>query len=216
MSTSAMTVFLRCAGKSASRKVAASRLAVLAVGQPQQAADRRVGLCWMAEGAVPVQGGAGALSVALPAEAADLFEVGDDALGGAVRDVTDRGDVTEAQFRGARDDQQGACVIGEGSPSSGLSLLRGLDRSGALPHSRFPTGWTGSTTTDPTPESAAKHGPVASLPSRDRGGPAGWRGTGRSRPAHATPQPIPAPCPLRAGARRPCGRRCGWRSTRAQ
>lgn len=99
----------------------------------------------MAEGAIPVQGGAGAPSVALPAEAAGLFEVGDDTLGGAVRDVTDRGDVAKAQVRGARDDQQDAGVIGCDAST----------HSGAVPH-------------------------------------------------------------LRAGARRPCGRRCGWRPTRAQ
>ena len=57
----------------------------------------------MAEGAVRAEDVAGAPSLAFAAYVAGLFEVGDDALRGALGDAADRGDVAEPGGRVARD-----------------------------------------------------------------------------------------------------------------
>ncbi|MFG2603184.1 hypothetical protein ACGFT2_06505 [Streptomyces sp. NPDC048514] len=49
-----------------------------------QVPDREAVFCRVAEGAVEVEAVTGLSSVALGAEEADLFEAGDDALGGAL------------------------------------------------------------------------------------------------------------------------------------
>jgi hypothetical protein len=80
MSTSAVTDFLRGSGGESSlkytskgaRQVGASGLAVLMVGQCQQAADGQVGLCWMAECALWAEGVARASPVALTTEVGRL------------------------------------------------------------------------------------------------------------------------------------------------
>jgi hypothetical protein len=59
----------------------------------------------MAEGAARVEGVLGAPAVALAAEVASLFEVGDDAQGGAFGDVAAGADAAEKEVGVARDGQ---------------------------------------------------------------------------------------------------------------
>ena len=79
----------------------------------EQFPDWHVCFCWVAEGAVLAEGVARAASVAFAVQVAVLFEVGDDAQGGAFGDVAGRGDVAKAAGRVASDDQQYAGVVGE-------------------------------------------------------------------------------------------------------
>lgn len=89
-------------------------MAVVVCGEEfEQFPDRHVCFCWVAEGAVLAEGVARAASIALAVQVAGLFEVGDDALGGAFGDVASRGDVAKAAGRVASDDQQHAGVVGE-------------------------------------------------------------------------------------------------------
>lgn len=91
-------------------------------GQCKQAADRQVGLCGVAEGAIEVKEVPGAPSVPLAAEVAALFEVHDDALDRALGDAAGRGEVPQAGGGVARDGQEHAGVVGEKAPPGRLRV----------------------------------------------------------------------------------------------
>lgn len=99
------------------------KILVLAAGeQLQQGPDGHVGLRRMTQPPVQMEGVARAPSVSLPAEVTGLFEVADDALGGAFGDVAGRGDVTDTRGGIVRDGQQHTRMVGEEVPSSGLPV----------------------------------------------------------------------------------------------
>ncbi|WP_458247058.1 hypothetical protein [Streptomyces sp. MAI_2237] len=87
-------------------------------------ADRQCGLGGMPRRRVEIDGAAGTAADSFAAQAVGLFEVGDDALSGALGDVAGLSDVPQAQLAVSCDGQQYTGMAAEEAPACDL-LIRG-------------------------------------------------------------------------------------------